>query len=205
MLRTAGPDVYDQWWRHEIPFNDDTVLAAGERFGEVMFGEGYVLGGAEATPDIAFGDAPGPMFESPPGCWLHRQATFINAFFPETAVAGVDYDWFPFPSIDEEGVLYGGEFTVVGTAANRPEVVDFLNAVHQPGSAVPDGWRGSVVACVAEHRRRSRLLRERHPRRRVGDLDGGVGGRHRSVRRIRPHARRGRERQLLDGHARVHG
>ena len=128
MLRTAGPDVYDEWWEHEIPFNDDAVAAAGERFGEVMFGEGYVFGGAEATPDIAFGDAPGPMFEDPPGCWLHRQATFINAFFPETAVAGVDYDWFPFPSIDEEGVLYGGEFTVVGTAANRPEVVDFLNA-----------------------------------------------------------------------------
>ena len=22
MLRTAGPDVYDQWYTHEIPFND---------------------------------------------------------------------------------------------------------------------------------------------------------------------------------------
>ena len=22
MLRTAGPDVYDQWVAHEIPFND---------------------------------------------------------------------------------------------------------------------------------------------------------------------------------------
>ena len=128
MLRTAGPDTYDEWWGHEIPFNDDAVAAAGERFGEVMFGDGYVLGGADQTPNIAFGDAPGPMFENPPGCWLHRQATFINAFFPETAVAGVDYDWFPFPTIDEEGVLYGGEFTVVGVNANREEVVDFLNA-----------------------------------------------------------------------------
>jgi alpha-glucoside transport system substrate-binding protein len=127
MLRTAGPDVYDEWYKHEIPFNDDAVLAAGERFGEVMFGEGYVLGGAAATPDIVFGDAPGPMFETPPGCWLHRQASFINAFFPEDAVAGVDYDWFPFPVIDQEGVLYAGELSVVGKNANRPEVVDFLN------------------------------------------------------------------------------
>ena len=127
MLRTAGPDVYDEWYKHEIPFNDDAVPAAGERFGEVMFGEGYVLGGAAATPDIVFGDAPGPMFETPPGCWLHRQASFINAFFPEDAVAGVDYDWFPFPVIDQEGVLYAGELSVVGTNANRPEVVDFLN------------------------------------------------------------------------------
>jgi len=125
MLRTAGPDVYDQWYKHEIPFNDPAVLAAAQQFGDVMFKQGYVLGGASATPDIAFGDAPLPMFDDPPGCWLHRQASFINANFPEDAEAGVDYDWFPLPPIDQEGTLYAGELTVVGS--NRPEVVDFLN------------------------------------------------------------------------------
>jgi len=124
MLRTAGPDVYDQWVENEIPFTDDAVKNAVERFGEIMFTQGYVLGGAENTPDIQFGDAPGPMFEDPPGCWLHRQASFINSFFPEDAEAGVDYDWFPLPPIDQEGVLFGGELTVVGQ--HRPEVVDFL-------------------------------------------------------------------------------
>jgi alpha-glucoside transport system substrate-binding protein len=124
MLRTAGPDVYDQWVAHEIPFNDPAVVTAAETFGEIMFADGYVLGGASATPDIAFGDAPAPMFEDPPNCWLHRQASFINAEFPEDAVAGEDYDWFPLPPIDQEGTLYAGELTVVGQ--NRPEVVDFL-------------------------------------------------------------------------------
>jgi alpha-glucoside transport system substrate-binding protein len=128
MLRTAGTDVYDQWVNHEIPFNDPAVVTAGETFGEIMFGEGYVLGGADQTPSVAFGDAPGPMFEDPPGCWLHRQASFINAFFPEDAEAGVDYDWFPFPPIDEEGTLFAGEFAVVGTGGNRAEVIDFLNS-----------------------------------------------------------------------------
>src|SRR5918996_630338 len=85
MLRTAGTDVYDQWVSHEIPFNDEAVQNAAETFGEVMFADGYVLGGADQTPAIAFGDAPGPMFQDPPGCWLHRQATFINAFFPPEA------------------------------------------------------------------------------------------------------------------------
>jgi alpha-glucoside transport system substrate-binding protein len=127
MLRTAGPDVYDEWVSHEIPFNDEAVAHAAEVFGEVMFADGFVLGGAASTPDIAFGDAPGPMFDSPPGCWLHRQASFINSFFPEGTVAGEDYDWFPLPPIDQEGTLYAGELTVVGTNGNRPEVVDFLN------------------------------------------------------------------------------
>ena len=126
MLRTAGPDTYDKWAKHEIPFDDPAVKKAAETFGQVMFTDGYVLGGAKATPDIAFADAPLPMFEKPPKCWLHRQASFINASFPAGTKAGVDYDWFPLPPIDQEGTLYGGELTVVGKNANRPEVVDFL-------------------------------------------------------------------------------
>ncbi len=124
MLRTAGPDVYDQWVTHDIPFNDASVEHAGEVFGQVMFTPGYVLGGAKNTPSVAFGDAPLPMFDEPPGCWLHRQASFINAFFPADAEAGVDYDWFPFPPIDQEGTLFAGELAVV--FSNRPEIKDFL-------------------------------------------------------------------------------
>jgi alpha-glucoside transport system substrate-binding protein len=127
MLRTAGPDVYDQWYTHEIPFNDPAVVNAGEVFGSIMFHDGYVLGGADQTPVIPFGDAPLPMFEDPPGCWLHRQASFINAFFPEGTVAGTDYDWFPFPPIDQQGVLFAGEFAVVGTNGNRAETKNFLD------------------------------------------------------------------------------
>lgn len=126
MLRTAGPEVYDQWVAHEIPFDAPEVVAAGETFGQILFTDGYVLGGAENTPSIPFGDAPAPMFEDPPGCWLHRQASFINSFFPEDSVAGEDYDWFPFPPIDQEGTLFAGELTVIGSNGNRPEVVDFV-------------------------------------------------------------------------------
>jgi alpha-glucoside transport system substrate-binding protein len=128
MLRTAGPETYDQWVSHEIPFNDDAVANAAEVFGQVMFTDGYVLGGAENTPSIpAVADAVLPMFEDPPGCWLHRQASFIASGFPADAVAGEDYDWFVFPPIDQEGILFAGELTVVGSNGNRPEVVDFLN------------------------------------------------------------------------------
>ncbi|MGZ8571405.1 MAG: ABC transporter substrate-binding protein [Actinomycetota bacterium] len=128
MLRTAGVDTYDQWVNHEIPFNDPAVVNAAEVFGDVMFTDGNVLGGAADTPSIAFGAAPLPMFEKPPGCWLHRQASFIigAAPFPEDAVAGEDYDWFPLPPIDQEGILYAGEYAVIGTNGNRPEVRDFL-------------------------------------------------------------------------------
>ena len=130
MLRTAGPDVYQQWLRHEIPFNDPAVKTAAERFGEVLFGEGFVAGGAASTADIFFSDAPGPLFTDPPGCFLHRQASFIAAQFADLAdpapQSGVDYDWFTLPPIDQEGILYGGELTVIGTAADPELAKDFV-------------------------------------------------------------------------------
>jgi alpha-glucoside transport system substrate-binding protein len=124
MLRTAGLDTYSKWTNHEIPFNDPSVLNATKILGDVMFHPDYVLGGAENTPSIAFGDAPLPMFDEPPGCWLHRQASFITGFFPKGAKAGVDYDWFPLPPIDQDGTLFAGELAVA--FRNAPEVTDFL-------------------------------------------------------------------------------
>jgi alpha-glucoside transport system substrate-binding protein len=127
MLRTAGGDVYDQWVNHEIPFNDPAVKTAAEHFGDILFTDGYVLGGAAATADVPFADAPAPLFQDPPGCYLHRQASFIAAQPAfEGQEAGVDYDWFPLPPIDQEGTLYGGELTVVGTAADSDQAKDFL-------------------------------------------------------------------------------
>jgi alpha-glucoside transport system substrate-binding protein len=126
MLRTAGVETYDKWVKHQIPFNDPAVVTAGQKFGEVLFGNKYVLGGAKQTPAIKFADAPLPMFENPPKCWLHRQANFISAQFPKAAKAGVDYDWFPFPSITQPGesVLFAGEMSAV--FKDTPAVRDLL-------------------------------------------------------------------------------
>jgi len=124
MLRTAGPETYDKWVKHQIPFNDPSVAKALDLFGKVMLTDGYVLGGASQSTSIKFGDSVKPMFDSPPKCWLHRQANFINAFFPDNAKSGTDYDWFAFPPIDREGVLFGGELSVV--TRDAPEVRDFL-------------------------------------------------------------------------------
>jgi alpha-glucoside transport system substrate-binding protein len=125
MLGSAGTETYTQWINHEIPFTDPAVVHAGELFGEAMFTEGYVLGGAQNTPATAFADAPAPLFEDPPGCFMHRQASFITAFF-EGAESGVDYDWFPFPGENQQPTLFAGELATV--FSNRPEVVEFLEA-----------------------------------------------------------------------------
>jgi alpha-glucoside transport system substrate-binding protein len=144
MVRTAGADVYNQWTQHEIPFNDPAVLAAFDKFGEIMFGEGFVLGGADGVSAIDFRDAPDPMFNDPPSCLMHRQASFISNFFPEGVVPGTDAAFFPFPAIDTSlpaAAMGGGELGMVFN--NRPEVAAALLAYSQPAlqcvAAAPKG------------------------------------------------------------------
>lgn len=99
MLRTAGPEVYDKWVNHEIPWTDPAVKTAWEHFGQIARNEEYAYGGTTGVLTINFGDSPAPLFDSPPGCYMHRQASFITGFFPE-GVTEEDYAFFPFPSID---------------------------------------------------------------------------------------------------------
>jgi alpha-glucoside transport system substrate-binding protein len=114
MLRTAGPETYDQWWQHEIPWTDDAVVNAFETWGEIVNDPERVYGGQQTVIATNFGQAFVPMFEDPPGCYMHRQASFITTFFEEQfedLEAGVDYDFFVFPPIEGE---YGNPLLVAG-------------------------------------------------------------------------------------------
>jgi len=102
MLRTQSPAVYDQWVANEIPFNDAAVVAAIDEFGAFAGNDDYVSGGAGAVASTDFRDSPKGMFGSPPQCYMHRQASFIPAFFPEGTVVGEDADFFYFPAYESK-------------------------------------------------------------------------------------------------------
>jgi alpha-glucoside transport system substrate-binding protein len=102
MLRTQPPEVYDQWVSNEIPFTDERVIAAIEEFGAFARNESYVAGGTGAVATTDFRDSPKGLFSSPPQCYMHRQASFIPAFFPEGTQVGVDADFFYFPAYAEK-------------------------------------------------------------------------------------------------------
>jgi alpha-glucoside transport system substrate-binding protein len=148
MLRTTSLENYDAWVRGELPFSSPEVKNAAETLGELWFTEGYVFGGRAAIVSTFFGDAPAPMFEEPPKCWLHKQGNFITAFFPEGVEAGVDYDFFYLPPIDEQ---YGKPFLVAGDIMamfnDRPEVRALMEYFTVPQSA--SGWLDTGGALAA--------------------------------------------------------
>ena len=102
LLRTQSPEVYDQWVANEIKFDDPRIVAAIEEFGAFARNDKYVDGGAGAVATTDFRDSPKGLFASPPKCYMHRQASFIPAFFPDGTKLGEDADFFYFPAYSDK-------------------------------------------------------------------------------------------------------
>jgi alpha-glucoside transport system substrate-binding protein len=125
VLRDQGVDVYNGWVTNDVKFDDPAIVAATETFGQILFTDGFVLGGAAAIPDIDFRDAPKAIIGDEPAALLHRQASFIVNFFGDGTEFGTDYGVFPFPSIGgQQGALIAGELAAVFN--DRPEVREFI-------------------------------------------------------------------------------
>jgi len=132
MLRTAGGEVYDKWVNHEIPWTDPAVKKAWEYFGQIATNEGYLYGGTTGVLSIFFGDSPAPIFDDPPGCYMHRQASFITGFFPE-GLTEADYAFFPFPEIDPAyGVPALGAADLVVVFKDTPQSRAFIAYLATP-------------------------------------------------------------------------
>jgi len=144
MLRTAGAEAYDKWVLGELKFNSPEVKAAFEKMGELWFNPDYVLGGTTGILTTNFGDSPLPLFDDPPSCYFHRQASFIPNFFPECVEVGTEVDYFYLPPIDEaaHGKPVLGSGSIVSMGQDRPavrEVMKFLTTAESVKYEVEQG------------------------------------------------------------------
>ena len=134
LLRTQSPEVYDQWVANEIKFDDPKVVAAIEEFGAFARNDKYVDGGAGAVATTDFRDAPKGLFTSPPKCYMHRQASFIPAFFPDGTKLGEDADFFYFPAYAEKdlGSPVLGAGTLLAITNDSPAAQAFMDFLKTP-------------------------------------------------------------------------
>ena len=146
MLRTQPPSVYDQWVSNEIPFDDPRVVAAIDEFGWFAKNDKFVAGGAGAVASTDFRDSPKGLFSVPPQCYMHRQASFIPAFFPEGTVVGdgADADFFYFPAYAGKDlgspVLGAGTlFAITKDSPGAHALIEFLETpiAHEVWMAIP--------------------------------------------------------------------
>jgi len=150
MLRLWGPDVYDDWTSHTIPFDDPRVIAAFDALGDVVFTEGNVLGGTQGILATPFSEAILPAFEDPPGCYIERQGNFITGFMPVEVQENLDSDvgLFVFPPAAEgdytgQPILGGGDLAALmnGNDPDAIAVMEFISSDRFGGPwAEAGGW-----------------------------------------------------------------
>jgi alpha-glucoside transport system substrate-binding protein len=125
VLRVGGPDVYDQWVRHEIPFNDPVVKEAAEAFEELVLAEGNAVLNRNEMAATRWEDGMQPLVADPPGCFMARQGNFIIGFWPPEiqAAASENVDSFLLPpyegGFEGQPVLGGGDLIGVFDAENE--------------------------------------------------------------------------------------
>ena len=113
VLRLHGPDVYDQWVNHEIPFDDERIQEAMQAPVD-LWTDDNVFASSGSVSATSFADNGQPLVDGQ--CYMHRQANFFAGLFPEGTVFADESDpasvnVFYFPDINGDApVLTAGIF-----------------------------------------------------------------------------------------------
>jgi len=136
VLRYGGTEKYNQWVKHEIPFNDPVVVQAGQEFEKLALADGNVFGGRKSVVSTNFGVAMNPMFQDPPKCFLHRQGNFIlqKGFITEKVRQNLDAEVgvFQLPGVDAstKPLLVGGD--MAGAFSNDDDTKKAMEFLSSP-------------------------------------------------------------------------
>jgi alpha-glucoside transport system substrate-binding protein len=114
VLRQAGPQKYDEWHQGRLKWTSPEIKTAFQTWGRIVADPTMVFGGRQGMLATNFGTSGNPLFDSPPKCFMHHQASFITDFFLQakpTLKPGEDFTFFPFPDINTQ---YAGSAEVAG-------------------------------------------------------------------------------------------
>jgi ABC-type glycerol-3-phosphate transport system substrate-binding protein len=91
----------------------------------------YVFGGANTTLNTTFENGGDCLFTDPPGCFLHHQASFMagpsgffETNFPDVAVAGETYDFFPMPAMEFSAITTSAD--LMGMFNDTPQAASLM-------------------------------------------------------------------------------
>jgi alpha-glucoside transport system substrate-binding protein len=112
-LNLNGPDMYDKWVAHKIPWTDPSIKNAFQMFGQIVHGTHYINGAPQSVLATNFQDASYLPFDNPPKAYMYYLGDFTESFitkqFPNLQ-PGTDFSVFPFPTINQQfaGGITGG-------------------------------------------------------------------------------------------------
>jgi len=136
VLTLHGPEYYNDWIQHAVPFDDGPVVEAFDEFGKVALADGEVFGGTDGISSTPVAESMVPAFRDPAQCVLERQGNFEVSFLPTDIQASLDEEVgvFPFPPVEDTGepppLLGGGDLAGLfnGNDDEAIEVMEFVTS-----------------------------------------------------------------------------
>ncbi len=148
VVRNAGRSAYWSWAAMQIPFTDGRIVGSMLEFQEMVDREGAVNGGRRGILNVSVQDAILPMFDDPPGCLMHKQASFQPLWLPPDVEFGDGrLDIFPLPGVEPGAppMLISGEFAAA--TSDDPRALDLIEYLFTKEAFEP--WLdagGSLIA-----------------------------------------------------------
>ncbi|MFV1989508.1 MAG: ABC transporter substrate-binding protein [Acidimicrobiales bacterium] len=130
LVRTSGAELYSSWVNGEVQFSAPAVAQVFDEFAALALVQGRPYGGLERVLRTSVDKAQDPMFNSPPDCVMHRQASFAAGWLPGGVSYGdpdSDLDIFVLPGAqagEPAPLLVGGDHAIAFT--DRPIVHELL-------------------------------------------------------------------------------
>jgi alpha-glucoside transport system substrate-binding protein len=104
-INKYGDAMYQKWVKHEIPWTDPSIKDSIEMFGKIVQGKHYINGAPQAILVTNYQSATYAPYTSPPQAYMCYLGDFAAGFITDqfkSAKAGTDFNFFPFPTINEQ-------------------------------------------------------------------------------------------------------
>jgi alpha-glucoside transport system substrate-binding protein len=134
-LRTAGPEMYDQLARHEIPWTDQSVKDALAVMQEIYGDEANLAGGREESLQTEMPESVAKVFSDSPEAAMVIIGDFAPGVTETTLEPGTGFNVYGFPSIEgsASSVMGGGDIFLKFT--DNPAADAFLEYLTTPEAA----------------------------------------------------------------------
>jgi ABC-type glycerol-3-phosphate transport system substrate-binding protein len=134
-LRTAGPEMYDQLSRHEIPWTDQSVKDALTEMAKIFSDTDNIVGGTEGALQSDFATSVSNVLAETPKGAMVLEGDFVPTVVESPLEPETGYNVFPFPSINDSppSVVGGGDLIIM--FEDSPAARAFIEFLASPEAA----------------------------------------------------------------------
>jgi alpha-glucoside transport system substrate-binding protein len=145
VLRSQGPEFYDQWASHAIPFDHPAAVAALEKVGLLAHTPGYVSPDPAYIRDRSWEESAFLVAQDDPQCRMLPLPDFVVDYFGDAPMAAM-----PFPTIDPaftSATEGGGDVAIA--LSDRPVVRAVIRGL--ASQSWGESWAQSDVPFIPAH------------------------------------------------------